>query len=239
MTGAAWLILPHFSWRFLTIVTALPVLLTCLVSMRLLPESPRWLCVQNRVSEAEEELGAAALVNNKCGAEYLAAHPIMLETEEEEALCEKEEGALLMLRELLSPQHLSVTVPLWTVWTCFGAAYYGVLLFTGHMFSSGGDDGDDDTGSCSFEYAPIFLTAVAEMLGCVLLVRFVDSRGRVTTQAVAYGMGAIGCLLMGAMRGLLFFCLPVAAVCCIRDTFCCFVRPHATFYHASLSFISA
>ena len=197
MAGAAWLVLPHYSWRFLTIVTALPVFMTCVVSTWLLPESPRWLCVQRRVQEAEGVITAAVQVNDSCSPAYLAEHPILLAA----PAAEPREGALVLLAELLSPQHFAVTLPLWTVWACFGAAYYGVLLFTGEMFSSDGsgdDDGDDDGGgSCSFDYAPIFLTAVAEFVGCVMIVRFVDSQGRVRTQGVAYGLGALGCLLMG------------------------------------------
>ena len=198
VAGSAWLVLPHYSWRFLTVLTALPVIATCLVSTCLLPESPRWLLVQHRPQEAEAVLTAATLVNGTRSPAYLAEHPILLEA----PAAEPREGALVLLAELLSPRHFAVTLPLWTVWACFGAAYYGVLLFTGEMFSSdSGDDGeaDDGEGSCAFDYGPIFLTAVAEFVGCVLIVRFVDSQGRVRTQSVAYGCGAVGCLLMGAL----------------------------------------
>lgn len=191
VAGLAWLILPHYSWRFLTIGTALPVALTCLVSMRLLPESPRWLCVQHREKEAEEVLTTATLVNGRYSPDLLANNPIELKPL---LPCEQEDGLIQLLGELISPRHFAVTIPLWTVWACFGAAYYGVLLMTGDMFSS---DSDDDSGSCSFNYGPIFLTAVAELFGCMIIVRFVDSQGRTRTQGVGYGLGAVGCVLMG------------------------------------------
>ena len=222
-------------------LTAVPVLLTCVVSMKLLPESPRWLLsAQHRREDAEDVLTAAVLVNmsymsnksptsrghgdsrrsrsggssggdsdsdtdtdrdrDRCDspmtAAYLSTHPILLE----EPVSDPSEGSMALLVELLDPQHVAVTLPLGIVWACFGAAYYGVLLFTGELFSSTSDDDaadDDTTNTCAFEYGPIFITAVAEFVGCVLIVWFVDSQGRVRTQSVAYGVGAVGCLLMG------------------------------------------
>lgn len=218
MAATAWIVLPYYSWRFLTVVTAVPVLVTCLISTQLLPESPRWLCVHRRQEEAQDVLAAASLVNGTCTALYLEEHPILLHVPEDG----EAEGIWVQLKELLSPQNYAVTLPLWVVWACFGAAYYGILLFTGEMFSSDTDDdaaNDDGGQTCSFDYGPFFITAVAEFVACVLIVRFVDSQGRVRSQSVGYGAGAIGCILMGECCDSVLLCFfsGIKCVCwCVK-----------------------
>ncbi len=200
VVASAWIILPYYSWRFLTVVTALPVLLACAVSMWLLPESPRWLCNQRRLAEAEEVVLHAMKVNGDHQGE-LADYSFSLVVDEASLPAKVAGNMKSNLTELFSPDYFFVTLPLWTIWACFGASYYGIVLFTGKLFESEGND-DDGKGSaaCSFDYGSIFITTVAEFIGCVLVVRYVDLYGRVKTQAVAYGFGAAGCLLLGNSR---------------------------------------
>ena len=176
-------------------MTAFPVVITCFISMYFLPESPRWLIVQGKLKEAEKELAAAMTVNNRlCGVCLLDVHQVLVAEIDDD----HHQSMVVMLVELLSSQNVGITIKMWIIWACFGAAYYGVLLYTGELFSS--DSGDDDgVGSCSFDYGPIFITALAEFVGCVAIVRFVDAQGRVRTQSVAYGLGSVGALLMGKL----------------------------------------
>lgn len=63
VSGLAWASLSRYGWRFLTIMTAIPVTATSLFSVWCLPESPRWLLLKGRISEAEDVVRQAAAVN--------------------------------------------------------------------------------------------------------------------------------------------------------------------------------
>merc|ERR1712062_15167 len=79
----AWLTL-NYGWRCLAVLAALPPLISLLLAMRFLPESPRWLVMQNRTEEATDVLNKWANQNGIKGC------PISSLEEEEE---EEEEGA--------------------------------------------------------------------------------------------------------------------------------------------------
>jgi putative MFS transporter len=63
VTMMAWVALYNHGWQFLTLMTAVPVTLTCIVSMIFLPESARWHLENGRVEEAETVLRAMCRVN--------------------------------------------------------------------------------------------------------------------------------------------------------------------------------
>ena len=63
VSGLAWASLSRYGWRFLTVMTAIPVTVTSLFSVWCLPESPRWLLLKGRFSEAEDVVRKAATVN--------------------------------------------------------------------------------------------------------------------------------------------------------------------------------
>lgn len=63
VSGLAWASLSSYGWRFLTIMTAIPVTLTSIFSIIYLPESPRWLLIKGRREEAERIVTNAAAVN--------------------------------------------------------------------------------------------------------------------------------------------------------------------------------
>lgn len=64
VNGLAWLLLQKYGWRLFTIMATLPVILSVALSILYLPESPRWLLLQNRHKDAEDTIYYAANVNN-------------------------------------------------------------------------------------------------------------------------------------------------------------------------------
>ncbi|KAL4523356.1 hypothetical protein Ndes2526A_g08050 [Nannochloris sp. 'desiccata'] len=64
----AWVILPRMGWRWLLVVSALPMGIL-LAGYPWLPESPHWLASQGRMKEAEEVVARVARVNNKIKSE--------------------------------------------------------------------------------------------------------------------------------------------------------------------------
>ncbi len=63
VSSMAWVILPRYSWRVLTMLNSAPTIIVSLIGAWLLPESPRWLLEVGRNEEAKEAVIAAMAVN--------------------------------------------------------------------------------------------------------------------------------------------------------------------------------
>lgn len=107
VAGVAWISLSRDGWRVLTLCTAIPVAVSSFACIALLPESPRWLVTQKRTAEAAEVIRYAAAVNGH------DLPPFRLDDN-----VEKEEH--VSFAEFLKPSQIRLSIPLWTVWTCFG-----------------------------------------------------------------------------------------------------------------------
>lgn len=186
MAGAAWATLSSEGWRVLTFITAAPVTIGLLFSIVYLPESPRWLLVQGRVAEAEQVIQDVAVVN------CYPLRPFRLQA------LTKDDMVEVSVLEFLAPEHLKLSIPLWTVWLAFGFTYYGVILYVARIFEHSSDDDDDNSGPvCDFDYHEIFISAVAEVIGVTTAVCIIDRWGRVSTQAALYAGAAVSVFLMG------------------------------------------
>mmetsp|Transcript_1195 Transcript_1195/g.1945 ORF Transcript_1195/g.1945 Transcript_1195/m.1945 type:complete len:485 (+) Transcript_1195:25-1479(+) len=182
VASVAWGLLSTRGWRVLAFITAVPVTLSSILSITLLPESPRWLVVQGRIKEAEEVLKWAAKINGTELGKFTLSDDV-----------EREEIA--SVKELLKPQHIGVSIPLWVAWFSFGCCYYGVILFVTKVFEDNG--GDDDDISCSFDYAAIFYSAASEVVGVFITIQVIDWWGRIPTQALSFCLAGIGIFCMG------------------------------------------
>ena len=69
--AAVWLI-PHFGWKSMFLVGALPTVLVFIIG-RVVPESPRWLSLRGRTEEASAAVGRMEAEISKNGARSLAA----------------------------------------------------------------------------------------------------------------------------------------------------------------------
>mmetsp|Transcript_24551 Transcript_24551/g.36146 ORF Transcript_24551/g.36146 Transcript_24551/m.36146 type:complete len:495 (-) Transcript_24551:206-1690(-) len=183
VAGVAWACLSSDGWRVLTILTALPVALSSVACIALLPESPRWLVVQGRLTEAANVVKYAAEVNGSTLPDFTLSS----------AGVEKEET--VAFSEFLKPAQRRLSIPLWTVWMCFGFTYYGCILFVARVFED--SSASLDELKCDFNYEAIFMSAVSELLGVIVTALVIDGWGRVGTQASLYAGAGVAILLMG------------------------------------------
>ena len=194
VAAIAWLSLDALGWRFLAVMCTIPVTLSAL-TVAWLPESPRWLLSKGRDADAERVVRRAARLNGVALSDglrlKLPADKVAESTDP---------------RDLLSPRLRWTTLPIWTIWLCFGLCYYGIVLLEGRIFtvgepcecagaggagsgtasSGGGWNGTattpapaNHTPPCTIEYdyGGILLSAVAEVFGLGIAVLMIDRQG--------------------------------------------------------------
>lgn len=185
VAGVAWAILPVASWKVLAIVTSIPVGISLLWAIFTLPESPRWLLLKGRGEEAEEVVRQAAAYN---GTEL---PPFKLKVEQRSEA--EMSGSPI---ELFYWENLPITIPLWTLWICFGFCYYGIVLLISRVFEKE-SSGDDDSFQCDFKYTEIFGSAASEVGGVVICALTIDRWGRVYSQMSQYFAAGVAVLFVG------------------------------------------
>ncbi|KAL6893531.1 hypothetical protein ACP4OV_007629 [Aristida adscensionis] len=213
----AWVVLSALNWRWLLALTALPCFLL-LPFFGFTPESPRYLCVQNRISEATVILERIANANqsalppgvltyhpetkanhsNTCENEYLL--PIGEKKCTVDDAMSSKPGGIAALHKLLSRKLLRSTILLWFVFYANSFGYYGVVLLTSEL--------SDANRSCKsgviFEvfqkdtnlYKDTFITSLAEIPGLILSAVLVDRFGR---KASMWSMMFACCAFLGPL----------------------------------------
>ncbi|CAN6310110.1 unnamed protein product [Urochloa humidicola] len=199
----AWVVLSSLSWRWLLALSALPCFLL-LPFFRIMPESPRYLCAQNRISDAAAVLERMANANQaalplgvltfrgetKTGhISHTSEDGHLTPTREKEhtvvnVICSKS-GAIAALRKLLSHDLLRSTLLLWFVYYASSFAYYGITLLTSQLSDVNRRCGSDlilemhqKDGNL---YKDTFITSLAEVPGLILSALLVDWFGRKAT----------------------------------------------------------
>lgn len=144
-------VLSALSWRWLLALSSLPCFLL-LLFFRITPESPRYLCAQNRMTDARFVLERMAIANQAALPMGVLTYHQETKTEcithvsEDEHLIpvrEKEHtvrnaissksGAGAVLHKLLSHNLLKSTLLLWFVYFASSFAYYGITLLTSQL----------------------------------------------------------------------------------------------------------
>ena len=192
VAGFAWLFLSTYGWRFLTILTAVPLTITYLISIVYLPESPRWLLVKGRKLEAEKVVREAALVNGIVMPAFaLSSISRGSDPSETSSLSSSNKSYLDLFRD----KNVRITTMLLlAVWFSFGFTYYGLILFISKIYQS---PSSSSSSPCSFDYPAIFVSTASEIVGVSLSAILVDQLGRVRTQSWFYGIAGIALGIMG------------------------------------------
>ncbi|CAN6283069.1 unnamed protein product [Urochloa humidicola] len=200
----AWVVLSRLSWRWLLAFTALPCSLLLLLFV-IAPESPRYLCVQNRLSDATVVLERMAKANKvvlppgvltyhkETQLVDLDQNPISqnghLPVRENDCTIDSamssKSGGIEALRRLFSRKFLRSTLLIWFVWFANAFAYYGLVLLSSQLSDANrrctsGQKSEGQQKNVNL-YKDVFITSLAEFPGLVISAIIVDWLGRKAT----------------------------------------------------------
>ncbi|KAL7100467.1 hypothetical protein ACP275_09G147000 [Erythranthe tilingii] len=200
----AWFVMPRLGWRWLLAVSALPSSLL-LLFYKMTPESPRYLCMRGRKSDALAILEKIARVNGRklpLGVLVSDNHQIELEekldfsedtkliTSARENDIGSEKSGVSLLMMLVSPELVRSTLLLWMVFFGNAFTYYGLVLLTTELNSKNNRcTAPEELPSGNHRdvsYKDVFITSFAEFPGLVLSAATVDKLGRKNSMAAMF-----------------------------------------------------
>lgn len=201
----AWIVMPRLGWRWLLVLSSLPSFVL-LVFNGVIPESPRYLCMKSRTTEAYNILQKGALLNQQeLPPGMLVSHST---SELNEEFASSEDANLLSARRktlisesktsnvsvIFSPKLIRTTLLLWLLFFGNTFSYYGIILLTSEL--SGGKSDCSTTAHLKNTkdaslYLDVFVTSFAELPGLVLSAFIVDRVGRKFSMLVMFILGFI------------------------------------------------
>lgn len=191
--------MPRLGWRWLLAFSSLPSLML-LIFYVAAPESPRYLCMQNRMTDALDVLQKVAKMNrarlphgtliteneNQNGERttFVEECQLLALEEDETNIIEHEAiinqkgtprmGILSSLYTLLSPQLFKPTMLLWVVFFGNAFSYYGLVLLTSGLSSRKGDCFGDALSSKTTDHANLYRNVlITSLAGMCLRIQFV------------------------------------------------------------------
>ncbi|KAM7477474.1 hypothetical protein LguiA_025687 [Lonicera macranthoides] len=139
----AWIIIPRLGWRWLLAVSSIPWF--CVVIFYgLTPESPRFLCMKGRTTEAHDILKNGALLNRKkLPHGILVSDDHITELNEDYGLLEDTHLISLIEKKpknssmvtIFSSKLIKTTLLLWFLYFGNMFSYYGIILLTSELSS--------------------------------------------------------------------------------------------------------
>ncbi|KAI0488686.1 hypothetical protein KFK09_028525 [Dendrobium nobile] len=195
----AWAVMPKLGWRWLLVFSSIPSFLL-LLFYRIVPESPRYLCMKGRTSEAMHILEKMARTNRATLPPGVLVSDIRTELNENPNPSEStnlinvqdkktkvvdevepKTGGISAVAKLLSPELIRSTLLLWI--TFFGNAfsYYGIVLLTSELSGGSSNCASESIISHSVGsslYKNVFISSFAEVPGLLLSATIVDRLGR-------------------------------------------------------------
>ena len=185
--------LPQGNWRLFVVVCATPCVVATLLGVWLVPESPRWLIDQNKANEALRILRKAAKWNGKDPDTIFpeGTRLVLTRAADIELPLNDKDGDIVGVGTTTNGEFQNcATLFCTTEWLgttlklCIngfgeGFLYYAGVLVITRVFSTSTSHG---TGY-QFNFAAIFTSSTAELVGTFVVIAAVDTVGRIQTQA--------------------------------------------------------
>ncbi|XAR74063.1 hypothetical protein NMG60_11008230 [Bertholletia excelsa] len=203
----AWFVMPTLGWRWLLALSALPSLVL-LLFYAITPESPRFLCMKDRMNDALSILETAARMNRTKLPPGILVSDHQIELQERYAVSEdtrllspgKKEDASSIPKNhnkkdvsslflLFSPKLVRSTMLLWVVFFGNAFSYYGLVLLTTELKSGHSKCTPTELqtkGSPVVIYRDVFITSFAEFPGLILSAAIVDKLGRKLSMSLMF-----------------------------------------------------
>lgn len=238
----AWVVLPRLGWRWLLALSSLPSSIL-LLFYSIVPESPRYLWMKGRISDAHHVLEMVARINKvKLPLGKLASHNAV---ELDEKCIPSEDSHLLSLENheatnseniessmsgsgsifmLFSPELVKPTLLLWAVFFGNAFSYYGLVLLTSELSSANSKCVSNASNSGNSKdvnlYRDVFVTSFAEIPGLLLSAALVDRVGRKVSMSIMFFLSGVFLLpLLFHQPKVLTTSLLFGARICITGTF--------------------
>lgn len=182
--------MPTLGWRWLLAFSSLPSLLL-LLFYRVVPESPRYLCLKGRTTEALRILEKVAKTNGKTlpPGILVSDHEIELnekstdsedehllsQTTDTHEIIDHSKGNVSTMALLFSPELFKPTLLLWVVFFGNAFAYYGLVLLTTELHNGRNTCAPTELHSQHEEisYKDVFITSFAGMNMSMIMCRIV------------------------------------------------------------------
>ncbi|KAG8455704.1 hypothetical protein GDO86_001771 [Hymenochirus boettgeri] len=187
-------VMPTLGWRWLLILSALPLFLFAILCFWL-PESARY-----EVLSGNKEKAMATL--KRIAAENGAPMPLgklIISRQEDRG----------KLRDLFSPQFRCTTLLLWFIWFSNAFSYYGLVLLTTELFQAGdicsiSNQRKAVKPKCSLaceyltveDYTDLLWTTLSEFPGVFVTLWIIDRVGRKKTMAICFIVFSFCALLL-------------------------------------------
>jgi putative MFS transporter len=172
-------IVPHLGWQWMFAIGALPALLA-LVLRVLLPESPRWLAVRGRNSEAEAAMTLIETETQKATGKPLPEPRPVVGT-----LAKPASWA-----DLFGPGYLRRTLVVWVIWFAAYFVNYGLLAWLPTIYRTVFQLPLD----VSLRYG--LITQLVGLVGTLICALAIDHVGRRLWFALSFAAGALALLAL-------------------------------------------
>ncbi|XP_059456253.1 organic cation/carnitine transporter 7 [Corylus avellana] len=237
----AWFVMPRLGWRWLLALSSLPSALL-LLFYRVTPESPRYLCLKGRTSDAISVLEKIARMNGTKLPSGILVSDHQIELREKSIPSEDTHllspgrtenvtpkqidsniAGISSLLVLLSPKLIRSTLLLWVVFFGNAFSYYGLVLLTSELNNGRRrcmQTNLQSEKSQDVNYRDVFIASFAELPGLLISAVTVDKLGRKLSMSAMFFLCCIFLLPLvfhqpeGLTTSLLF-----GARICITTTF--------------------